>query len=114
MAKEDFTTLWVKKVTATKLTATGEGTTDERINRLIDEAKHSKKSMEELDMLLQERTITVPCASCGTEGIVLNGSEVHKQIRNMAKLKLLGMLRMCSKGTKGLQTNKSSETNLIE
>ncbi len=87
MAKEDFTTLWVQKVTATRITATGEGTIDERINRLIDEAEHSKKRIEELELLLRERTITVPCVGCGTEGIVLNGSEVHGQIRNMAKLK---------------------------
>lgn len=90
MAKEDFTTLWVKKFTVARLTTTSEGTTDERINRLIDEAEHFKKRMEELEILLQERTITVPCTSCGTEGIVLNGSEVHKQIRNMAKPKLWG------------------------
>lgn len=88
MSREDFTTLWVKKSTAARLAATGEGTADEQINRLIDSTAVDR--MKEFEELLEQYTITVPCTVCGRELEVLKGTEVHTAIKKYAKEKCWG------------------------
>lgn len=88
MSREDFTTLWVKKSTAARLAATGEGTADEQINGLIDSMAVDR--LKELEELLEQYKITVPCSVCGRELEVLKNTEVHTAIKKYAREKCWG------------------------
>lgn len=88
MSREDYTTLWVKKSTVARLAVTGEGTADEQINWLIDSA--AVNQTKELEGLLEQYKITVPCNVCGREQVVLKGTEVHEEIKKYAKEKCWG------------------------
>lgn len=80
--------MWVKKSTVARLAATGEGTADEQINGLIDSAVADQ--LKELEELLKQYKITVPCIVCGRELVILKGTEVHEGIKKYAKEKCWG------------------------
>ncbi len=97
MGRKDYTTLWVRRETVTKLNQTAErGTADEKINCLIDDNTKIRELLTELEEYLATHIITIPCTDCGAELTVSKGDAVHQTLIGIAKIDRIWFCPICA------------------
>jgi hypothetical protein len=95
MSRKDYTTLWVRRETVTKLNQTAEcGTAKEKINRLLDDNTKIRKQLTELKAYSASHIIIIPCSNCGAELAVSKGDTVHQTLIGITRIDGYGSPKM--------------------